>query len=80
MPGTSLIIKSIPLLTDFFFVVQFVCIAQAHYFEVLAQGKENMDFIYSDDGTLEMVKEKREADGGRTSNIVIRVFHRCFLA
>lgn len=38
-----------------------------------------MDFIYSDDGTLTMVKEKREADGGRTGDIVIRVPHPFFL-
>ncbi|XP_077973863.1 uncharacterized protein LOC120347508 isoform X2 [Styela clava] len=51
---------------------QFLCIAQEDYCNVLHQGKENMENIMGEDGVVEMVKEKREIEGGRKGHIVIR--------
>ncbi|XP_076825395.1 uncharacterized protein LOC143470976 isoform X3 [Clavelina lepadiformis] len=51
---------------------QFLCIAQQQYYDILHQGEENIENIYSEKGDLVLVKEKRESDGTKQGNIVIR--------
>ena len=55
---------------------QFLCIPQTVYCELVQLGQENIEFLTDESGTVVTVKEKRDDNGSKSGNILIRV-HAC---